>query len=387
MLMSRYADLARGLLLAGLFAAAGLAGASMTPIEDEHLAEVTGQALFVADKVNANSLAGAGGSGSTTDFTFYRIGLDAILEMNLNIDKLQLGCGGVNDALVAGVCDIDLDNVRFMGRCTAVGCGQTVGGFKQSGSGDAVTSDFKLLRPYLELAIKNDGSKTQREVVGIKIGTQSADGWVGTGSFVGGVHTGINAISGFLNAELSAYIRVNSTFGRATVCAGIPAGHEAQCAGSPTGATFPVPAARTSGTRQTRLQVPDVPLCCLSGESGIIGLFNGSTLFLNLDENLNFLHGFELANTGDFFISMQRQQVKYPKYDKSGYAVTANTGWWMNIPQAKLVNLEPPEVTLPCSGFICLGLFGAFGSPGLGQSNIELGSRPVDNCFGATGFC
>lgn len=112
----------------------------MQALADRDLAEVTGQALFVSDRI-----APTGAAGSVTDFTFHRMGLDVELAMNANIDKLQLGCGGFNESIASNACDIDFDFVRFMGRNGTSG-------------GAPVTSDFKLTRPYIELAIRNENS-------------------------------------------------------------------------------------------------------------------------------------------------------------------------------------------------------------------------------------
>ena len=51
--------------------------------------------------------------------------------------------------------------------------------------GNPVTSDFKMLRPYIELAIINENSPSLREVVGVKIGAQSVDGFLGVGTMLG----------------------------------------------------------------------------------------------------------------------------------------------------------------------------------------------------------
>lgn len=355
--------------------------AAMVPIDDDGLAEVTGQALFLSDKITPNSLPGAGGANSSTDFTFYRVGLDVLLSLNLNIDKLQLGCGGVNDAINSSVCDIDMDYVRFMGR----GAGQTSpDGFPIDGAGDPVTSDFQLVRPYLEIAVRNDSSKTAREVAGIKIGSESADGYFGVGRFnSSNNHVGINAVSGYLNASIIGYLRFTSGLGNGAACIG-PATQSSECNGlSP----FNAPASRTTGTRQTRLQTPSLLLQNLHGASGLLSLFEGADQYANLDVDLDYLHGFALNNTQDFFMSMQREQIRYPTFNKAGYAVTANTGWWMNVPSVELYGLDPPVTDLGCPGFLCIGLLDAFGQPGIGVSNPDLGSRPPDNCYGNTLFC
>ena len=380
-----YAKLATWVVSLTMLIAVNGYASGLQSISDAEMAEVVGQALFVADKIEPNSLPGAGGAGSTTDFTYYRLGLDVLIEMNMNIDRLQLGCGGVNDAIAPG-CDIDLEHVRLMGRNPSGGQTSPDGIFQQ-GQGSPVTSDFELLRPYIEIAIKNDHDRTAREVAGIKVGAESVDGYLGIGEYRGpGNHVGINSISGFLNASLSVYLSFTSGLGSGNACVGRPAGRPA-CDGVVNNPVYPVPAARTTGTRQQRLQVPDAPVEEVHGGSGFIGLFEGETLFLNLDQDLNYLHGIVLPNTGDFFMSMQREQIRYPSVDKSGYAVAANTGWWMNIPNAELTDLEPPTVDLGCPGFICLGLLDGFSSPGIGQSNVDLGSRPPNNCYGATEFC
>src|SRR5690606_27246299 len=139
--------------------------AAMEPIGDEALSEVTGQSLFVGDFIAGNSSDPNGGR-----FDFHRMGLDVELALNANIDKLQLGCGGFNESITANACDIDMDYVRLMG-LNANGDG---------GHPDGPASDFILKRPYIELAVSGTGI-TNREVVGIKVGSESANGYFGVG--------------------------------------------------------------------------------------------------------------------------------------------------------------------------------------------------------------
>ncbi len=372
-------------MMAFFVLASAFSQAAIKEMDDESLSFETGQgSLFVVDKVLPNSLAGAGGAGSNTDFTYYRMGLDVQLGMNMNIDRLRLGCGGSNDAIDAGVCDIDMEYVRFMGRCTTGGCGQTsTDGFKIAGSGNAVSSDFTLTRPYVEIAVRNDANPAQREVAGFKIGAQTADGFVGVGYGTGTSHVGINSISGYLNATISVYLSFTSGLGGGSTCIGAPTGR-APCNGL---TNYNAPAARTTGTRQRRLQTPSLPLENLHGAGGLLSLFSGSDIRANLDVDLKFLHGFQLINTSDFFLSLQRESIRYPNYAKTGYAVAANTGWWMNVPKADLLDITPPSVDLGCPGFLCTGLLSAFGDPGLRVSNVDIGSRAPDNCHGTTAFC
>jgi hypothetical protein len=310
------------------------------------------------------------------------MGLDVELAMNANIDKLQLGCGGFNESIAGNACDIDFDFVRFMGR-------------NGTGPGAAVTSDFKLTRPYIELAIRNEGSLTGREVAGIKVGAQSADGFVGVGRRYangqvnqehGGTcgtaagnaalacHSGVNRISGFLGAELSATVPISILFLNATTCFGNTANPGDDC--GPGDAYF----TNVAGTRLSELFIPAIPLKI--SDNGLLELLSGSDGFATVQQNLRFVHGFALADTADFFLSFQRERVAYPTFDKTGNSFTANAGWWMNIPDVKVMNIQAPTINL---GLI-EGITALF-SPGPTLTNNELGQTPPLNCFGGLQFC
>lgn len=225
-------------------ATAFAAEAGLAEITDTELGELQAQAgsLILVDHVGPNELRRHGNSNfpEYTNFSFYRMGLDARMEMNLNMSKLQLGCGGVNDLLTTTpACDIDIDYLSFMGINAA------------GNAPAAATSPFVLTRPFLEIAVKNDSSPATREVVGFRVGAQNINGALGigreyttsttnlerggtcnpaatTGAGVANCHSGINAISGFLSLELSAAIRaraniplfsntdLNTCFGRMT---------------------------------------------------------------------------------------------------------------------------------------------------------------------------
>lgn len=384
---------------------------ALEEMDEEALAQVSGQALFFSDKIGPNALTGAGGAGSTTDFTFYRIGLNVDMAFNLNIDKLQLGCGGSNENLVANGCDIDMDYVRFMGR-------------NGSATAAAVTSDFVVRRPYIELVMKEDGNKVNREVIGVKIGFESADGALSIGrEYANGqvnvehggtcntganngagalaCESGINYMSGFLNAELSGRLAAQTSLGTANVCFGNTTGMgsgggalHANCDGNPgnnTGAdaSFRDPFfVKRSGTRMNKLLVAsksshhpdDFPAMIYSGL-----LSPDDSVHVDLRESLRFVHTILLdsAKTKDFFLSFQREQVAYPKYDNSGYAATANTGWWMNIPYAEIRNLDTSN------NYGVLGSLALLGElqEGANIQDLDLNQVPVANCYGSLKFC
>ncbi len=431
--------------------------AGMQSLDDEALGDVHGQALFFSDKIAPNSLAGAittgacGGGGCTpTDFTFYRMGLDGKLAMNMNISKLQLGCGGVNDALQFGVgCDVDVDYMGLMGRS----------GIRPTGYGDpagvaGVQSEAVLTRPYLEIAVKNDGNPALREITGIKIGAAHVDGAMAIGRFYGynernmenyntqytnstiglgdnnspppngsghcnpaapfgnyqlTCHSGINSFSGFMGAEMSLALRVRA---RVNVLGIMIELSGTGCAGrlsNPTGfgcrsvySNAPI-FVDYDGTRMDALLLSDAAVD-FNG-TGLASIM--STIYAQLYANLRLLH-FATIDSSDFFLSLQRERVAYPSFGKiplwqqvpggnpqwdacgvgasrparcnSAYAVTANTGWWMNIPVVKLLDVAPPEINF---GDLTLAqALSLLGQPGLLVNNPRFDLQTTKNCYG-----
>ncbi|MDF1780442.1 MAG: hypothetical protein P1U67_04020 [Alcanivoracaceae bacterium] len=372
----------------------------MTALTDEGLAEVAGQGLFVSDYIAPNSLTGAGATGGNTDFGFYRMGLDVEVAMNANIDKLQLGCGGFNESAAGNSCDIDMDFVRLMG-LNAAGNGPSTAG---------AASDFILKRPYVEIAVK--GSGTTREVAGIKIGSEEANGYfgvgrqyangavnqetgvtcqtggaagnAGAGAARGACHSGVSRISAYLNVELSAVLPLtNGVSGYACfglLSSSVPNGGD--CYASDTAGVWKNGKrlyAEIIGTRvATMRQVVELDL-----DATALGFISIDHAYANLVQDLKTLHGFSLDGTSDFFLSFQRQEIAYPTYDKSGYAYPANAGWWMNVPDVTVTDVQGATVDLG-------GLFAALGNlayPGGDTINSDLGVAPPINCYGGYGFC
>jgi len=315
------------------------------------------------------------------------MGLDVDLAMNANIDKLQLGCGGFNDSIAVGACDIDFDFVRFMGRTGAQ-------------AGAPVTSDFVLTRPYIELAVANDGNASLREIVGLKVGSESADGFLSVGrDYLNGsgnpsgltnqehggtcnntegpgavaCHSGVNRISGNIRAELSGALSVTITLsGTSQACFGQTALRGTLCSGNP---KF------YADIRGSRLAVLDIPLIKLNISGGLAGAI-ADNAYANVRVNTRFVHGFALENTDNFFISFQRQQVAYPSFDGLSYSAPANAGWWMNIPLVKILDVE----AAPQSFGLFEGL-SALSPPGIALVDIDFRQRAVSNCYGGLMFC
>lgn len=343
---------------------------AMQELGERELAGVTGQALLVAD-----TLDGVSGSGHT----FHRMMLDAKVEFNMNIDRLQLGCGGYNEATAPNACDIDIENVRLMG----LGAGQP----GASGAGDPATSLFKLNQPYIELAIKNDQDPTLREVVGFKIGAALAEGYFGLGEYredlngcdpsaTGGqgafmCHRGINRISGFMNARMQ---------GEAYGCFAL--------FGCSTDGVDPEDQDLVARFDQlielhgTRLNRAITQIEAQSNPDETLGL--NITVGVNVNEHLRFMHGFAIDpsnpqyDADDFFLSFQREQVRYPTFEKSqSHSAAANPGWWMNVPLAELKDLKAYDVEADGGNlFVNVDLIDA-----------DIGQRPPDNCFGSLTFC
>jgi len=105
--------------------------ADLTRLDDQHLADVTGQAPIYTSYIDPSA------SGNASGLGFYTLGINGTVSLNANIEHLQLGCGGVNGP----GCDIDLSHVRLSG--TSPGP-----------SGTYADSDATLGNPFLQLAIK-----------------------------------------------------------------------------------------------------------------------------------------------------------------------------------------------------------------------------------------
>lgn len=381
-------------------------------MDEYELAQVTGRALFVSDVIQ-----GQAAHGIANDFTFYRIGMDADLYLNLNIDKLQLGCGGFNEGLVLNACDLDLDFMSLTG----------------SGPDD----DFLLQQPYLELAIKNDGDRTRREVAGIKIGSAAAEGLMSVGrrypngqinrehglengNACGGSNatqddgtrlacsSGVNRISGFLLGEFSAQGEIGDWTG-ADVCMGWTTDTSDNC--NQTHEMF----AAFSGTRIDRIGLVGSNGELRTDSCGFaLAILGCPDANFKMSQSLRALHSVPLTASGsgprqtrDFFLSFQRERIAYPIFDQSNpygttgpnqnpdqtpanggtwntsaWSAPTNTGWWMNITYADVRDLQVGTMNLGGVGDAIDALLN-----GGALQDLNLRLTPVDNCFGSAQFC
>ncbi|KEC83559.1 MULTISPECIES: hypothetical protein [Acinetobacter] len=190
------------LLILSVLAMSTTHAATLQALTDEQLSETTGQALmsltYIAPTDTANLEARRTGGDSTVGF--YKLGLEATVELNANIKKLQLGCGGTNGS---GACDLDLDSVSF--GCITGAAGYCITSASTNpnqptgiDSNNAISNqknmkDFVLTNPYFQFAIKNPNSASTREVVGIRIGAEKAEGPLSIGN--------LNSFSGYFTGK------------------------------------------------------------------------------------------------------------------------------------------------------------------------------------------
>lgn len=432
---------------------AGNASAGLQALDDNQLSDVVGQSgsLFIADHIGPNELAGAPADG-TANFDYYRMGLDVKLSMNLNISKFQLGCGGVNDYLTTTpACDLDIDYLGFMG-INAAGDRPAYNAANADVNGKfGPESLFELTRPYIELAIKNENSRTQREVVGFKIGGEKINGAIRmgrdytgldsglgqepslvnqenggtcnpsatTGQGVVNCHSGLNSISGYLaGLELSAgfFARARVCLDLTTVC---PFGigevnlNLDGCIGrinfSPCTENDTPFFIDAGGTRLSVLDVAAAQLNLATNFVFPIELSGYGRLQLDTRQ----IHYLLTPNSSGFFLSMQREPVSWPRYEKtlppnnlafdacnpaygqvsarcnSAYATRANTGWWLSAANAKVLNLQPGDRIVIPGTFDIYELLSALGpnnSP-IVINNPKLDLVAARNCYGTAVFC
>ncbi|WP_336931974.1 hypothetical protein [Acinetobacter bereziniae] len=187
-------------------------------MSDEQLSETTGQALMSltyiaptdATNLEAKRKDGAGNIIGAKNIGFYKLGLEAELELNANIKKLQLGCGGANGA---GNCDIDIDNLSLSG----------LGNSASSNTGSAadraarVGSSAVLTNPYMQFAIKNPNSASTRELVGINLSSEKAIGLLTFGQENSSTKNGINSLSGYMEVAATTGTALVNGFGTSLV--------------------------------------------------------------------------------------------------------------------------------------------------------------------------
>ncbi len=374
---------------------------SMSIMSDGELSNVEGQALFnlsyLAPSDNQNLMKTRGG-----DIGFYRLGLEAEVELNANIRNLQLGCGGINGA---GACDIDIKNLSLSGLNDAVETGSTnpkEGSpiFTQGRSSNSA----KLTNPFFEFAIKNPDSASTREIVGFRSSAEQITGLLTTGlanSSTPSLIDGIQSLSGFMRIASTTgdVSTAATTFGKdpSHQISGLlnALGFDRQFTSDPSsadtlgvsvpamsGVPFTMPAFQVNGKRQSiakvehvttkinSISLSDGPLNQLKVDfPAILGIANKAKITLkagsavqnlNMDitfnQALSMIHNIPLTGTGGY-LALQGAPLIWPGsyIDPSDASKTnlatmlktdvAQKGWWMSF--AEPVQLGYLKATSP----------------------------------------
>ncbi|MDQ9008720.1 hypothetical protein RFI36_02575 [Acinetobacter gerneri] len=312
-------------------------------LNDAELSEVNGQALlslgYLAPNDAANTMKGQG-------VGFYKLGLEAELELNANIKKLQLGCGGINGA---NGCDIDIDNL-------------SLSGISDTREGRA-NSDAKLTNPFLEFAIKNPEKASTREVVGLRLSAEKVIGLLSAGTENSDKPNGINSLSGYLkikdatgtaytgsrtgvnygNLGLTVSGKAKSTTGLIT--ADFTSNDYALNLGEGSGTLY-INGQTVSGNRMNSVNLAGTAVInniALSGkinanaklwgaipiplDGAVSGNITNLNVGVNVTESLGFIHKIPLNNP--FSLSLQSQSILWPNA-----AQAAQKGWWLAIEDA-----------------------------------------------------
>lgn len=186
------------------------AASGLVSLNDDELAKETGQALmslsYIAPNDSQNLMGNSAGIG------FYKLGLEATMDINVNIKKLQLGCGGVNNVSSGVGCDIDIDNLSLSG----LGNSATSNTDSTADRNARASSDAQLINPFIQFAIKNPSTASTREVVGISLSAEKAFGLLTFGSTNSATPNGINSLSGYMQVAATTGTALVNGYGVAT---------------------------------------------------------------------------------------------------------------------------------------------------------------------------
>ena len=419
---------------------------AMTALNDEELSEVEGQSLMNLEfQQGTNTTDAQGKTYNQSNIGFYKLALSAELELNANIKKLQLGCGGSNNSIRAG-CDIDIDNL-------------SLSGIPEAGQERPETS-AKLTNPFIEFAIKNPTSAATREVMGFRVSAEKIVGLLTAGTN-DGTQNGINTLSGYMKiAPATGSTKTQETpftqslTGKVNIAGCLNCPREFVTSNS----TIKIPSmpvnfttkeAILNGSRLTSVNVnalADVPTIILTENSGnmkavvpgttwvtIIPLSNftisdmrvnmqisGLKTDIALNQSLGLIHSLPLNNPVS--LSLQKSKLFWPKEQ-----AVADPGWWLavndpvqlgtlNASENYAVDINPilPDVATYLSdwfddhplyvdfGSAVSALFTSklvsnVGEVNLGSlpalplplNNIPLGASQnvISNCYGGLKFC
>ncbi|WP_180081652.1 MULTISPECIES: hypothetical protein [unclassified Acinetobacter] len=338
--------LIRGLIFS-TFAMSSLSHAMMA-LDDESLSKVDGQALLSMEYTQGyNSVDESGQAVDQSKVGFYKLGLEAEMELNANIKKLQLGCGGANGS---GACDIDIDHISLSG----------LPANSNYTSDERAATSALLTNPFIEIAIKNPKSAATREVMGFRLSAEKISGLMTLGTENSNTPNGINTFSGYMKTKASA--GVATTAERVMDYASTQQYIEGAVKGTlfgaevdlplhyksdnysfnlkSTTAPFTIPATVVSGNRMTDVQLKGTGTVDRLDFSGpleaqisllglninlnkdVTGYLTGLKTDITVNQSLGLIHALYLNNPAS--LSLQAQKIIWP-----GAAVAAERGWWL----------------------------------------------------------
>lgn len=385
--------------------------AKLSEIQDTDLNKITGQSLFSMSYIAPTE------AGNVSGLGFYTMGLEGTLEINANIKKLQLGCGGINGA---GQCDIDLDKVRLTG-------------LNPGPSGTYVDSDAVLENPFIQFAIKNPNSASTRTVVGLALGSQKATGQLsigdnptpniaGTPGGTLGGETGINTMSGRIpvqvaNVALSATL-CTTTIGSSCLLqlgtGNLPLLNTSVTPKNGINQPNGVFSSLVTGNRITSLSLGPFALDAspLNGFGGALVSALGGVAYGSLAENFIDVHNLNISSTNSsgVLLTLNQQDILWPQIGASGITsfpttaqytnsngspvtqsmLMANRGWYLILPTTTIGGTSNnPLIT----SNVLLGVLNVpsalqvLSLPGVTIPSINLNQIPIQNCYGSLKFC
>lgn len=409
---------------------------AMTALNDDELAEVEGQALWNLEyEQGSNKTDALGVNYNQSNIGFYKLGLSAEVELNTNIKKLQLGCGGSNGN---GACDLDIDHLALSGLPTNA---------NYTADERAATS-AKITNPFIQFAIKNPTTAATREVLGFRVSAEKISGLLTMGTENSDKPNGLNSFSGYMKTKTASGTAVtearNMTFKdtgekikgkvKGTVL-GLPTtldytSDNYNLTLSSTAAPFTINSTIVSGKRMKEVTLKgsgtvgqidfsgqltaDVLGGLLPLNKNVTGNITGLKTDIKVNQSLGLIHALYLNNPAS--LSLQSQNILW-----SGAAVGANKGWWLAMEdEVELGSLSPTTQVAITNQVLqqtiaginqdltnrprdCGKILGSCVFSGdLAVGNVPMGSTTLDfpltnltlqgqnfrpNCFGGLKFC
>ncbi len=411
---------------------------AMTALNDEELSEVEGQSLMNLEfQQGTNTTDAQGKTYNQSNIGFYKLALSAELELNANIKKLQLGCGGDNNSIRANSCDIDIDHIGLSG----------LPDDPNYTSDQRAATSALITNPFIQFAIKNPTSAATREVLGFRVSAEKIKGLMTLGTENTSTPNGINTFSGYMKTKTASGTAV--TEARTMTYADTGLQIKGKVTGtilfipttldyisdnynltlSSTTAPFTINSTIVSGTRMkdvtlkgsgtvgqinfsgplTATVLGGVPL-----NKQVTGNITGLKTDITVNQSLGLIHALYLNNPAS--LSLQSQDILW-----TGAAVGANKGWWLAMedevelgslsPTTKVaitnevlkqtiagINKDLTEHPRPCGDLLfqcALGSDLAVGNVPMNSTTLDFpltnlslqGQNFRSNCYGGLKFC